>query len=145
LTAVARYTALRASDADREAIAERLRAAAIEGRLEPDELEERLERAFRARTYGELDRLVLDLPADGLRRQRPRHEVRLARNAFTLALRLAVVLAVLTAAVAFAALAFAWWVIALVVWLAISSSRHGCRGPALHRPPRVRGVSPRRL
>ena len=134
---MARYTALRASDADREAVAERLRAAAVEGRLEPDELEERLETAFRARTYGELDRLVVDLPAAPVRWVRPRREVAFAR--------VAVVLAILTAAVAFAALAFAWWAIALVVWLAISSSRHGCRGPAWHRPPRVRGVSPRRL
>jgi hypothetical protein len=47
---VARYTALRASDADREAVAERLRQAAIEGRLDADELEQRLHVAFRART-----------------------------------------------------------------------------------------------
>ena len=142
---MARYTTLRASDADREAVAERLRAAAIEGRLEHDELEERLETAFRARTYGELDRLVVDLPAVPARWVRPRREVAFARVALVLAFRVAVILAILTAAVAFAALAFAWWVIALVVWLAISSSRHGCRGPAWHRPPRVRGVSPRRL
>ena len=54
---------LRASDADRERIAERLRAAAGEGRLTADELEERLERALTARTEGELGPLVADLPA----------------------------------------------------------------------------------
>ncbi len=53
---------LRASDADREQIAERLRRAATEGRLHDDELDERLGAAFSARTYGELDRLVVDLP-----------------------------------------------------------------------------------
>jgi hypothetical protein len=53
---------LRAADADRERIAERLRQAAAEGRLAPDELEERLEVAFSARTYAELDALVGDLP-----------------------------------------------------------------------------------
>ena len=142
---MARYTALRASDADREAIAERLRAAAVEGRLDPDELEDRLETAFRARTYGELDRLVADLPAVPARRVLPRREASFARVAFVLALRLAAVLAILTAAVAVAALAFAWWAIALVVWLAISSSRHGCRTHTLHRPPRVRPVSLRRF
>jgi hypothetical protein len=53
---------LRASDADRERTAERLRTAAGEGRLGSDELEERLERAFGARTESELEPLVADLP-----------------------------------------------------------------------------------
>ena len=55
---------LRASDADRELIAERLRKAALEGRLLAEELEQRLGAALRARTYGELDALVADLPAE---------------------------------------------------------------------------------
>ena len=54
---------LRASDADREQVVERLRQAATEGRLHDDELEERMGAAFSARTYGELDKLVVDLPA----------------------------------------------------------------------------------
>jgi Domain of unknown function (DUF1707)/2TM domain len=53
---------LLASDADRERTAERLRTAAGEGRLAPEELEERLERAFAARTEGELEPLTADLP-----------------------------------------------------------------------------------
>jgi hypothetical protein len=52
----------RAGDVDREAIAERLRVAAGDGRIDLDELEERLERAFAAKTYSELDELVADLP-----------------------------------------------------------------------------------
>jgi hypothetical protein len=44
-------------------VAERLRAATAEGRLLAEELEQRLEVAFHARTYGELDALVVDLPA----------------------------------------------------------------------------------
>jgi hypothetical protein len=56
-------TGVLASDADRERIAERLRSAAGEGRLTPAELEERLERAFSARTEAELVPLVADLPA----------------------------------------------------------------------------------
>ena len=58
----------RAGDADREAVADRLRIAAGEGRIDLGELEERLDRAYAARTYGELDALVADLggrPADG--------------------------------------------------------------------------------
>lgn len=58
-----RRALLRASDADREQIAERLRQAALEGRLLSDELEDRLGAALSARTYGELDALVADLPA----------------------------------------------------------------------------------
>ena len=57
---------LLASDADRDRIAERLRAAAAEGRLTSDELEERLETAFSARTEAELKPLVADLPAAGV-------------------------------------------------------------------------------
>ena len=60
---VARRDSLRASDGDREDVAELLRAATAEGRLLAGELEERLEVALRARTYGELDALVVDLPA----------------------------------------------------------------------------------
>lgn len=54
---------IRASDRDREQTAERLRHAAGEGRLLPEELEERLRGAFAARTYAELDALVGDLPS----------------------------------------------------------------------------------
>ena len=56
---------LRASDADRERVAERIRHAATEGRLTSDELEDRMHRALSARTYGELDQLVADLPSTG--------------------------------------------------------------------------------
>ncbi|MGH2716949.1 MAG: DUF1707 domain-containing protein [Thermoleophilaceae bacterium] len=55
--------ALRIADADRERVAERLRRAAGEGRLGTDELEERLEAVFAARTHGDLEPLVADLPA----------------------------------------------------------------------------------
>lgn len=61
-----RQAHLRASDADREQIAERLRRAATEGRLLADELEERLGVALSARTYGELDAVVADLPTTSL-------------------------------------------------------------------------------
>jgi hypothetical protein len=54
--------AARAADADREAIAERLRIAAGDGRIDLAELEERLGQAYAARTYGQLEVLVSDLP-----------------------------------------------------------------------------------
>jgi Domain of unknown function (DUF4190)/Domain of unknown function (DUF1707) len=52
---------LRASDADRETTAERLRAAALEGRLDPIELDERLSSAYSARWCSELSALTLDV------------------------------------------------------------------------------------
>jgi hypothetical protein len=54
---------LRASDADREQLAGELRAHAVAGRIDTDELEERLEGTYAARTLGELDQLRRDLPA----------------------------------------------------------------------------------
>ena len=52
---------LRASDADRDAAVERLRAAALDGRLDGDELEERLSQAYAARWCSELARLTDDV------------------------------------------------------------------------------------
>jgi Domain of unknown function (DUF1707)/Domain of unknown function (DUF4190) len=52
---------LRASDADREATVERLHAAAVEGRLDADELEERLSQAYAARWCSELVPLTTDV------------------------------------------------------------------------------------
>lgn len=54
---------LRASDADRERIAELLRDAYAEGRLTVEEHSERIEAAYGARTLGELAPLTRDLPA----------------------------------------------------------------------------------
>ncbi|MFG2665693.1 DUF1707 domain-containing protein [Streptomyces sp. NPDC048387] len=55
--------AQRASDADRERVAERLRDAVAEGRLDMEEFEERLEAAYTSRTYAELEPLTQDLPS----------------------------------------------------------------------------------
>lgn len=54
---------LRISDADRHQVAEVLRQAAGEGRLEIDELDERLEATYAARTYADLVPITQDLPA----------------------------------------------------------------------------------
>ena len=53
----------RASDAERERVATLLRDHAAEGRLDAGELDDRLGRAYAARTRGELDTLTADLPA----------------------------------------------------------------------------------
>lgn len=54
--------ALRASDADRDRIAEILREALAEGRLTAEEHAERVGAAYEAKTVGELEPLVRDLP-----------------------------------------------------------------------------------
>ncbi len=53
---------MRISDADRHHVAEVLRRAAGEGRLELDELDERLELTFGAKTYADLLPITADLP-----------------------------------------------------------------------------------
>ncbi|MFG2805247.1 DUF1707 SHOCT-like domain-containing protein [Streptomyces massasporeus] len=57
---------LRASDADREKVADILRDALAEGRLDMEEFEERLDATYKARTYGELTPITRDLPAAGV-------------------------------------------------------------------------------
>ncbi|MBV2152221.1 DUF1707 domain-containing protein [Kitasatospora sp. SUK 42] len=54
---------MRVSDADRERIAELLRDAYAEGRLNADEHAERIEAAYGAKTFGDLVPLTRDLPA----------------------------------------------------------------------------------
>jgi Domain of unknown function (DUF1707) len=56
---------LRASHDDRDRVVELLRVSAGDGRLTAEELDQRLELALTARTYGELAKLVTDLPAAG--------------------------------------------------------------------------------
>jgi hypothetical protein len=53
---------VRASHEDRDRFVEVLRVAAGDGRLTAEELDERLEVALTARTYGELAALTTDLP-----------------------------------------------------------------------------------
>lgn len=56
---------LRASDADRDRTADILRDAVAEGRLTAEEHAERIDLVYRAKTVGELEPLVQDLPAPG--------------------------------------------------------------------------------
>ena len=56
---------LRASDADRERVANVLREAAGDGRLTMDELDERLDAVYAAKTYAELEPITHDLPDAG--------------------------------------------------------------------------------
>ncbi|WP_210585607.1 DUF1707 domain-containing protein [Streptomyces sp. GESEQ-35] len=64
---------LRASDADRDRIADILREALAEGRLTADEHAERVEGVLSAKTVGELEVFIRDLPAAHERRTAPAH------------------------------------------------------------------------
>jgi hypothetical protein len=62
---------IRAADADRERVAERLRKSHAEGRLDMAEFQQRLERCYEAKTLGELSELVRDLPRQAEPAERP--------------------------------------------------------------------------
>jgi hypothetical protein len=64
-------TRLRISDAERHQVAEILREAAGEGRLDLDELDQRLEATYAARTYADLVPITLDLPGHPYQRPVP--------------------------------------------------------------------------
>jgi Domain of unknown function (DUF1707) len=53
---------MRVSDADREQVTARLRDHYAAGRLTSEELDERITAALNARTYGDLRRIMVDLP-----------------------------------------------------------------------------------
>jgi hypothetical protein len=53
---------MRVSDADRERVTALLREHFAEGRLSPDELDERVTAALSAKTFGDLRRVMTDLP-----------------------------------------------------------------------------------
>jgi len=57
------HDSMRASSADRERAVDVLKAGFAEGRLTQDEYNDRMGRAYSARTYGELATLTADLPA----------------------------------------------------------------------------------
>lgn len=54
---------MRASHADRERTIDVLKAAYAEGRLTPDEYNDRVEQIYRSQTYGELSGVIQDLPS----------------------------------------------------------------------------------
>ncbi|MGZ4177572.1 MAG: DUF1707 SHOCT-like domain-containing protein [Solirubrobacteraceae bacterium] len=68
LHSVEKRANLRASDADRDHTVSLLHKAATEGRIAAEELEQRVSTALKARTYGELESTVADLPGGRARR-----------------------------------------------------------------------------
>jgi hypothetical protein len=128
-----RSSILRASDSDRDRVADRLRHAAAEGRLLTEELEERLGVAFSARTYGELDAVVADLPAP---RDDRRHTTPLwVKATFVLAVAMALIAVLAVVALIFIGLAGAWLLWLFAAWAIFG--RGGARGssPRGHSRP----------
>ena len=148
---MAKRATLRASDADREQVAERLRHAAGEGRIVAEELEERLEAVFSARTYGELDAVVADLPGTPVRRRERSRALALPRPALIVAIvfLLPVVVSMLIAAMVVITTLFTAWAVVLAVgwWVFGQHRRYGPdRRRSLHpygRWPAGRPAGPR--
>ena len=63
---------LRVGDKERDAVTEILRQRHLEGRLDADEFQARLEGCLAAKTYAELDELIADLPREEAERGRGR-------------------------------------------------------------------------
>jgi Domain of unknown function (DUF1707) len=151
---VARRAVLRASDAEREEVAERLRQASIEGRLLAEELEERLAAALTARTHGELDALVADLPRPRSGRRNSRLPLPRTGPQFALAVvmgMLAVIVLLVVAVVLASVFVFwgFWIVFGLVFFGRGHRGRYGPRSLPGSRPPyrytRRGAYGPRRL
>jgi hypothetical protein len=70
---------IRASDADRDRTAALLREHLAAGRLTPEEFHERLDLAYAAKTLGQLDELMADLPGIDLY-ELPEAKLRRARS-----------------------------------------------------------------
>jgi hypothetical protein len=138
-----RYGSLRVSDVEREAVVDRLRVAAGEGRLEPDELEQRVGAALRARTYAELSWLVADLPNAPAPRSPGRPLVRTALIATGLAVATVVALAVVVLVVlATIVAATALWAAVIVFWLVSRGARRHLARAHRAAPRRVRRARP---
>ncbi len=120
---------LRASDADREQIADRLRHATAEGRLLAEELEHRLGTVFSARTYGELDAAVADLPAAPVARQRRGGLHPWVLPAIGLAIAIPLALAIVVTVLLLIAGVVATW----MVWLVIGAWFFGHRRSDCYR------------
>ncbi len=126
---------MRAADADREHVAERLRTAAVEGRLLTEELEERLEAVFSARTYGELEALTQDLPrapAPSSRNRRSSAPIPWPAAVLVVMFVMPVVVAVVVAAVVLVASMFLMWGLVAAVAMWIFGHRLRSFGPHVH-------------
>ncbi len=115
---------IRVSDADRERVTARLREHFAEGRLSSEELDERITGALSAKTFGDLRRVMADLPEPGPEMAQVPKSVPWAARGGAVAWRgpriLPLAIIVLIAAVAIPGagwLFFAFLKVVLVLWL----------------------------
>ncbi|HXW46113.1 MAG TPA: DUF1707 domain-containing protein [Streptosporangiaceae bacterium] len=100
-----RVPAMRASDADRDAVVTALSENYQAGRLTTEELEDRTGRALSARTLGELEELTVDLPGPPSTQPTPQPPRPVAARSSWLARRASVPIVAIVAAVLMAAFA----------------------------------------
>ncbi|HLI15399.1 MAG TPA: DUF1707 domain-containing protein [Acidimicrobiales bacterium] len=139
---------LRASDADRDAAVDELRRHASVGRLTIDELDERIGRALRSKTLGELEDLLADLPVEPPEPVVPRPQPLWTRPAVrAAALRLGALdlFCVLAWALSGHPVQF-WpaWVILFSVWRLGRTSRNEARREEAERRRALATAPPRR-
>jgi hypothetical protein len=129
-----RHGALRASDAERDQIVDRLHKAATEGRIASDELEQRVSQALKAQTYGELEATVADLPGPRrsrggqIQRQRTAGQWAVSAVRANPALILFVIPVVAVTAAMVVAVTVVWAVLMAVVMI-LGGRRHGPPAP----------------
>jgi Domain of unknown function (DUF1707) len=99
---------VRVGDADRERVAELLRGHAAAGRIDTNELEERLERAYAARYGSDLEPVLAELPPQPAPRARSPRERRSPTPSPILAI------AAIGVLIALAAITSAWWLMWLI-------------------------------
>jgi len=124
---------LRASDADRETVVSRLHKAATEGRIAAEELEQRVAQALKARTYGDLEQTVADLPGPRPRQRRaparrtPVGWAVAAVRANPLLIFFAIPVVAVTLAMMIAAAMI--WMVLMVVVMVVGGRHRGPMGP----------------
>jgi len=129
---------LRVSDPEREQVATQLREHGAKGRLDVEELEERLEAAYAARTRGDLAALVADLPHEPPTRppraqQAPSHELRESwSHWFGVSLLLLAIWAFTGADYFWPMWPIGGWGLALLVSSGFTAPWAGSRGPGRH-------------
>jgi Domain of unknown function (DUF1707)/2TM domain len=114
---------IRVSDAEREEVVERLREHTAAGRLTPQELDERIDEAYAARTRGELDGVMRELPVSAppvadvqaARRERARRQLYASVGSYVTTNATLVIIWALTGAGSFWPIwVIAFWGIALI-------------------------------
>jgi hypothetical protein len=129
--------ALRVSDRDREDVVSALRQHAGAGRLDVDELDERLDRAWAARTGAELERLTADLPKVGSARRRAAKRSAERRELRHHATIYGLVMLLLVAVWALSGAGYFWPVWPMLGW-GIGVASHGAEALGLPRARRAR-------